>query len=140
MSRGESFGGAPLLELDSVTVRLPIEGSMRAVLQDVSFGIRAGEAIGLVGESGSGKSMTARAIDRLLPTGAAVTGRIQFGGLDVMSLSGADLKRFRAEVAMIFQDPRAHTNPVRRIGDFMNEALRTNARVSTTEAAAQASA
>src|SRR3984893_9244854 len=138
MSRGESFGGAPLLELDSVTVRLPIEGSMRAVLQDVSFAIRPGEALGLVGESGSGKSMTARAIDRLLPPGAAVAGSIRFGGQDVMTLSGGDLKRFRGEVAMIFQDPRAHTNPVRRIGDFMTEALRTNGGVSWEKAADQA--
>jgi ABC-type dipeptide/oligopeptide/nickel transport system ATPase component len=130
-------GGGALLEVEGLTVRLPVEGSMRAVLQDVSFAIRPGEAIGLVGESGSGKSMTARAIDRLLPPGAAVTGRIRFGGRDVMTLSGPDLKRFRGEVAMIFQDPRAHTNPVRRIGDFMTEALRTNAGVSTRDAAAR---
>src|ERR1700674_4117290 len=138
MSRGESFGGAPLLELDSVTVRLSVEGSMRPVLQDVSFAIRPGEALGLVGESGSGKSMTARSIDRLLPSGAEVSGQIRFDGRDVMSLSGAGLKRFRGEVAMIFQDPRAHTNPVRRIGDFMTEALRTNAGVSTDDAARRA--
>jgi oligopeptide/dipeptide ABC transporter ATP-binding protein len=132
------ISGGPLLEVDSLTVRLPVEGVMRAVLHEVSFEIRPGEAIGLVGESGSGKSMTARAIDRLLPSGAAVTGRIRFGGRDVMSLSGTDLKRFRGQVAMIFQDPRAHTNPVRRIGDFMTEALRTNAGISTNDAAAQA--
>jgi oligopeptide/dipeptide ABC transporter ATP-binding protein len=127
--------GEPLLELEALTVRLPVEGSMRPVLQDVSFAIRPGEALGLVGESGSGKSMTARSIDRLLPTGAAVSGRIRFDGRDVMTLSGADLKRFRGEVAMIFQDPRAHTNPVRRIGDFMTEALRTNAGIPLDEAA-----
>src|SRR5262245_1701476 len=115
------IGGEALVELDALNVRLPVEGSMRAVLHDVSFAIRPGEALGLVGESGSGKSMTARAIDRLLPQGASVSGRIRFGGRDVMSLTGAELKRFRAEVAMIFQDPRAHTNPVRRIGDFMTE-------------------
>jgi peptide/nickel transport system ATP-binding protein len=139
MSHAEvAFGGSPLLELDGVTVHLPVEGSMRAVLQDVSFAIRPGEALGLVGESGSGKSMTARAIDRLLPPGASVAGRILFGGRDVMSLSGADLKRFRGEVAMIFQDPRAHTNPVRRIGDFMTEALRTNAGVPVAVAEQQA--
>jgi len=138
VNRAEPAAGAPLLELEGVTVRLPVEGSMQAVLQDVSFAIRPGEALGLVGESGSGKSMTARAIDRLLPPGAAVTGRVRFGGRDVMTLSGADLKRFRGEVAMIFQDPRAHTNPVRRIGDFMTEALRTNARVPMDEAARRA--
>src|SRR4029077_6271107 len=113
-------------------------GTMRPVLNDISFTIRPGEALGLVGESGSGKSMTARSIDRLLPPGGAVDGRIRFDGRDVMTLSGADLKRFRGEVAMIFQDPRAHTNPVRRIGDFMTEALRTNAGVSMSEASAQA--
>ena len=130
--------GAPLLELEGVTVRLPVEGAMRPVLSDVSFAIRPGEALGLVGESGSGKSMTARAIDRLLPASAAIEGRVRFDGRDVMTLSGADLRRFRGEVAMIFQDPRAHTNPVRRIGDFMTEALRTNARVGMEDASRQA--
>ena len=132
------MSAGPLLELSGVTVRLPVEGTMQPVLNDISFAIRPGEALGLVGESGSGKSMTARAIDRLLPQGAAVDGRIRFDGRDVMALSGADLKRFRGEVAMIFQDPRAHTNPVRRIGDFMTEALRTNAGVPMSEAARQA--
>ncbi|HEX3507596.1 MAG TPA: ABC transporter ATP-binding protein [Candidatus Dormibacteraeota bacterium] len=130
--------GGGLLELDGVTVSLPVQGEMRQVLQDVSFAIRPGEALGLVGESGSGKSMTARTIDKLLPDGAAVTGRVSFDGRDVMSLSGADLKRFRGEVAMIFQDPRAHTNPVRRIGDFMTEALRTNSGVAEREASERA--
>ena len=127
-----------LLEVEGLTVRLPVEGTMRAVLNDISFTIRPGEALGLVGESGSGKSMTARSIDRLLPPGATVEGRIRFGERDVMTLTGADLKRFRGEVAMIFQDPRAHTNPVRRIGDFMTEALRTNMSVPAAEARARA--
>ncbi|HZQ49991.1 MAG TPA: ABC transporter ATP-binding protein [Candidatus Dormibacteraeota bacterium] len=129
---------ASLLEVESLTVRLPIEGGMREVLHGVSLEIRPGESVGLVGESGSGKSMTARAIDRILPPGAAVSGQIRFGGRDVMSLGGADLKKFRGEVAMIFQDPRAHTNPVRRIGDFMTEALCTNQGVSKQDASRRA--
>ena len=78
--------------------------------------------------------MTARAIDRLLPRGAEVDGSIRFDGRDVGALAGAELRRYRSQVAMIFQDPRAHINPVRRIGDFMTEALRTNLGVPAAEA------
>ena len=78
--------------------------------------------------------MTARAIDRILPTGAEVEGSIRFDGREVLTLSGQDLRAYRGEVAMIFQDPRAHTNPVRRIGDFMTEALRLNEGMRTDDA------
>jgi oligopeptide/dipeptide ABC transporter ATP-binding protein len=125
---------APLLEVEGLTVKLGVEGAQRAVLRDVSISIRPGEALGLVGESGSGKSMTARAIDRLLPRGAEVSGQLSYEGADIMSLTGAALRGYRNQVAMIFQDPRAHVNPVRRIGDFMTEALRTNLGVPTAEA------
>jgi oligopeptide/dipeptide ABC transporter ATP-binding protein len=104
------------------------------VLRDVSLSLRAGESLGLVGESGSGKSMTARAIDRLLPPGAQTTGTITFDGADVAALSGGALRNYRRQVAMVFQDPRAHINPVRTIGDFITEALRTNLDVSRPEA------
>ncbi|HTS99081.1 MAG TPA: ABC transporter ATP-binding protein [Streptosporangiaceae bacterium] len=129
----------PLLSVDGLTVRLEVRGERRAVLRDVALTVRAGEALGLVGESGSGKSMTARAIDRLLPRGAEVDGTIRFGGRDVHALSGADLRRYRNQAAMIFQDPRAHVNPVRRIGDYMTEALRTNLGVSPAAASRRAS-
>jgi oligopeptide/dipeptide ABC transporter ATP-binding protein len=128
----------PLLQVDGLTVRLTVEGARRPVLRDVSFTVRAGEALGLVGESGSGKSMTARAIDRLLPRGAETDGEIRFGGQPVGALSGSALRRYRGEVAMIFQDPRAHINPVRRIGDFMTEALRTTGGVPVREAGRRA--
>jgi len=130
---------APLLQVDGLTVRLDVRGAQRAVLRDVTLNVREGEALGLVGESGSGKSMTARAIDRILPRGAEVDGSIRFGGRDVRTLSGADLRRYRNQVAMIFQDPRAHVNPVRRIGDYMTEALRTNLGVSSAAASRRAS-
>jgi oligopeptide/dipeptide ABC transporter ATP-binding protein len=123
-----------LLAVEGLSVRLPVEGTMRPVLRDVSFSLRPGEAFGLVGESGSGKSMTARAIDRLLPPGHEIEGSILFDGEDVMGLGGAAFRTYRDDVAMVFQDPRAHINPVRRIGDYMTEALRTNAKVTKAEA------
>jgi oligopeptide/dipeptide ABC transporter ATP-binding protein len=123
---GDGPGGAPLLDVGGLTVRLPVGGVPQAVLRDVSLTVRVGEAVGLVGESGSGKSMTARAVDRLLPSGARVEGQIRFRGRNISELAGGDLRAFRSKVAMIFQDPRAHVNPVRRIGDFMTEAMRAN--------------
>ena len=138
---GKPAAGAaatPLLEVDGLNVLLPVEGEHRGVLRDVSLAVRPGEALGLVGESGSGKSMTARAIDRLLPRGARVSGQITFDGADVGALSGSGLRAYRNKVAMIFQDPRAHVNPVRRIGDYMTEALRTNLGVPAAEASGRA--
>jgi oligopeptide/dipeptide ABC transporter ATP-binding protein len=114
-----------LLEIENLTVTLPVEGEQRPVLRGVSLSIAAGEAVGLVGESGSGKSMTARAVARILPPGAVVSGSVEFDERDVRALRGGALRQYRGEVAVVFQDARAHTNPVRTIGDFMTEALRT---------------
>ena len=127
--------GAELLSVSNLRVELPAGRALQPVIHDVSFTIRPGEAVGLVGESGAGKSMTARAIARLLPAGASVGGGITFDGRSVLSMGPADLRRYRSQgVAMIFQDPRAHTNPVRRIGDFLTEALRTVLGVREPEA------
>jgi oligopeptide/dipeptide ABC transporter ATP-binding protein len=125
---------ANLLEVSGLQVTL----GPGTVLRGVDFAIRPGEALGLVGESGSGKSMTARAIGRLLPRGARSEGAITFDGGDVARLDGKGLRSYRGQVAMVFQDPRAHVNPVRKIGDFMTEALRTNAGVRKSDACAQA--
>ncbi|MCW6004327.1 ABC transporter ATP-binding protein [Micromonospora sp. CPCC 205371] len=125
---------SPLLEVSGLTVRLPVGHQPKPVLSDVSLTIAAGEALGLVGESGSGKSMTARAVARLLPPGAQVEGDIRYAGTDLRALRGQQLRELRTRVAVVFQDPRAHVNPVRRIGDFLTEALRLTGRVSRREA------
>ncbi|WP_125616692.1 ABC transporter ATP-binding protein [Specibacter cremeus] len=128
-----------LLEVEGLNVHLPVDGSLRRVLHDVSFTLEAGKALGLVGESGSGKSMTVRTIARLLPQGAKVDGHIRFDGTDVFDLRSEALRRYRSgDVSMIFQDPRSHTNPVRRIGDFLTEAMRINGKVPAREASRRA--
>jgi oligopeptide/dipeptide ABC transporter ATP-binding protein len=128
-----------VLELSDVDVALRVEGRMRQVLSGLSLSVGAGEAVGLVGESGSGKSMTVRAVTRLLPEGATVSGRITFDGRDVGAMDARTLRGYRdRDVGMIFQDPRAHIDPTYRIGCFLTEALTVNRGVSRAAARAQA--
>ncbi|WP_052668731.1 ABC transporter ATP-binding protein [Nitriliruptor alkaliphilus] len=129
----------PLLTVSDLTVDLRVDGQPKRVLEDVSFSVAEGEAMGLVGESGSGKSMTARALLRLLPRGASVTGSVRCGDREVLSLGREELRRYRSrDVAMIFQDPQAHINPVHRIGSFLIEPS-VQSGVPRSEATARAS-
>jgi len=113
------------LTVSELVTELPQDGQLLPVVRGISFGLERGEVLGLVGESGSGKSMTARSIIRLLPPGARLSGRVELGGVDVMGLGRAELREFRARrVAMIFQDPRAHIDPLYTCGDHISEALR----------------
>ena len=114
-----------LLDVRDLRVTLPSGGARGAVVRDVSFSIALGEFVGLVGESGSGKSMTARSLIRLLPPNAEETGSIRLEELDVLGLSKGALRKLRADrVAMIFQDPRAHIDPLWRVEDHITEALK----------------
>ncbi len=115
----------PLLVVEDLRVEQTSRRGRRQLVTDVALSVEPGEAVGLVGESGSGKSLTARACMRLLPPGIAAHGRIEFDGRSVLDMSRQELQAFRQrEIAMIFQDPRAHINPVRTVGDFLTEALR----------------
>jgi len=114
----------PLLRLDDVRATLRLRRSEQTLLDGVSFEIGEGEALGLVGESGSGKSLTTRAITRMLDPAFRVTGAIEFDGRSVLDMSASALRRYRqTDVGMIFQDPRAHVNPVHTVGDFLTEVL-----------------
>ena len=130
----------PLLEISGLTVRLGADGdAARPVLDGIDLTLGPGEALGLVGESGSGKSMTVRAVTRLLPPGADLGGAIRFEGRDVAAMDAAELRGYRdSGVGMVFQDPRAHINPTRRIGAFLTEALTRNRGVPRREAEARA--
>ncbi|MEU0743516.1 ABC transporter ATP-binding protein [Streptomyces sp. NPDC006134] len=125
----------PLLELDGLRITLPVRGQDRTVIHRVDLSVPAGTAVGLVGESGSGKSMTARSVLRLLPAGARTGGEVRFDGASVTAMGPAELRRLRSrDVAMVFQDPRAHVNPVRTVGDFLTEGLVTTRGVRPREA------
>jgi len=92
---------------------------IRAV-DGVGLSVGPGESVGLVGESGCGKSTLGRAILRLEPP---KEGRILFDGEDVTSFKGKDLKSFRRQSQMIFQDPFESLNPRLSIGSALNEVL-----------------
>ncbi|GAA4078720.1 oligopeptide/dipeptide ABC transporter ATP-binding protein [Nocardioides aromaticivorans] len=128
-----------LLDIQGLGIELTRTRPARPLVRDVSLAIRSGESVGLVGESGSGKSMTVKAAMRLLPADAKVDGDIMFEGRSVLRLDRSGLASYRrADVAMIHQDPRAHTNPIRTVGDFVTEAVVTTGRATKREAAERA--
>ncbi|MFE0677848.1 ABC transporter ATP-binding protein [Streptomyces sp. NPDC058867] len=126
----------PLLRIDALGIGLPLDGAVRAVVHRADVTIHEGQAVALVGESGSGKSLTARSVLGLLPRRARVDGDVLFAGESVPGMSPQRLRTYRSsDVAMVFQDPRAHINPARSIGDFLTEGLTTARGVPAADAA-----
>ncbi|MFF3809968.1 dipeptide ABC transporter ATP-binding protein [Streptomyces bacillaris] len=111
----------PLLE--AVDLRREFgRGSGRTVaVGGVSLAVHAGRTLGIVGESGSGKTTLGRMLVRLLDPTA---GRLRYGGTEIGSLSEKELRPFRRELQMVFQDPVASLNPRRSVGESVADPLR----------------
>ncbi len=117
----------PVLSVQDLTVEFRGDSGWVSAVRNVSFDIGRRECLGIVGESGSGKSVTALSILRLhaRATSRMPTGRILFGGRDLLTVPERELRRIRgAEIAMIFQDPMSSLNPVLTIADQIIEPLR----------------
>ncbi len=114
-----------MLEIEGLTKTFVRGGLLRksapvTALRDVSLRVAKGESFGLVGESGSGKSTLARCILRLdQPT----SGRILFEGEDMARLSPAAMRRLRARIQVVWQDPYASLNPRMSVHDIVTEPL-----------------
>jgi len=126
-----------LLKVEDIKVYFPIRGGLFHTVVDhvravdgVSFELQQGETYGLVGESGSGKSTTGKAIVKLHQVTA---GTITFQGRDLTYLSRGEMKPFRKDIQMIFQDPYSSLNPKKRVLDIIAEPIRNFERVSVTE-------
>jgi len=130
----------PLLRVRDLAVAFQtVDGLVKAV-NGIGFELSAGETLAVVGESGSGKSVAAMAIMRLLPRYAQVSGRIEFDGHDLLSLSDKQMRKLQGnDVAMIFQDPMTAMNPVFTIGNQLTEVIRVHDR-SISKGAARARA
>ncbi len=126
-----------LIEVKNLNTDFTNEGIDMRIIDDVSFEIYKGEAIGVVGESGSGKSVTARSILRLIPSppGKIVSGEILFNGKDILTMDMGSLRQIRGnEISMIFQEPMSSLNPVFTCGDQIMEAIILHQKLSKKEA------
>ena len=97
----------------------------KPVLDDVDFGIRDGEILGLIGNSGSGKTMTSLAIAGLLPEAASITsGSIKFAGKDLLEMDPKDRRAMLGrDIGMIFQEPSTALDPLMTCGKQLEEVL-----------------
>jgi len=121
----------PLVKVDRLRKLFPLNrGLFREsvsyihAVDDISFAIPPGESLGLVGESGSGKTTTGKLLVRLLdPTDGNIYLKTDGAQIDIAHIKGRDMKLFRRQVQMIFQDPYESLNPRRTIFDTVAEPL-----------------
>ena len=126
-----------LLSVEGLAIGLHRGGRVTTLVEEATFSLEAGEVMGLVGESGSGKTIVCRSLTRLLPSSATQVagGRAIFEGRDLLAMTEAELRLVRGRrIAMVFQNPLSHLNPVMTIGQQIAEPLRIVEGLSAREA------
>ncbi len=136
-----------LLEIQDLRVRFPVVGGVLArkvaevkAVDGVSFELNQGETLGLVGESGCGKSTVGRAIVNILRAmsyGVEITGKIVYhhssGAVDLAALGRSQMRPYRTDIQMIFQDPYSSLNPRMTVGQIVEEPLKIHTKYSQAE-------
>jgi peptide/nickel transport system ATP-binding protein len=119
----------PLLDVKNFSLEFRTRGGVVRALEGIDLQLHKGEIVGLVGESGSGKSVLSYAMLGISDRAARVTsGSAEFGGMDLLEASESDLADLRGrEISMIFQSPRTALNPIRRVGQQLQDVLRRHA-------------
>ena len=115
-----------LLDVKDLTVEFATRRGIVQAVKHVNISLAKGETLGIVGESGSGKSVTSYAVMRILDrAGKIAEGSITFSGIDVKDATESAMRDLRGrEMSMIFQNPRAALNPIRKVGDQIEDVLR----------------
>jgi peptide/nickel transport system ATP-binding protein len=125
----------PLLDVRDLTVEFQTRRGIVKAVQHVNLTIAKGETVGIVGESGSGKSVTSYAVMRILDrAGRIAEGGINFTNIDVKNASEEEMRSLRGrEVSMIFQNPRAALNPIRKVGKQIEDVLLEHVKAAPNE-------
>src|SRR5213080_2902380 len=125
----------PLLDISDLTVEFATRRGIVRAVQHVNISVAKGETLGIVGESGSGKSVTSYAVMRILDrAGRIAEGSVMFSGIDVKAASENEMRDLRGrEISMIFQNPRAALNPIRKVGDQIEDVLRQHVQSAASD-------
>ena len=125
----------PLLDVNDLTVEFTTRRGIVKAVQHVNISVAKGETLGIVGESGSGKSVTSYAVMRILDrAGSIAEGSVMFSGIDVKAASENQMRDLRGrEISMIFQNPRAALNPIRKVGDQIEDVLRQHVQSAASD-------
>jgi peptide/nickel transport system ATP-binding protein len=137
---GPDMTAQPLLDVSDLTVEFATRRGIVKAVQHVNISVAKGETLGIVGESGSGKSVTSYAVMRILDrAGKIAEGSVMFSGVDVKAATENQMRDLRGrEISMIFQNPRAALNPIRKVGDQIEDVLRQHAQAGSADRAERA--
>jgi len=131
----------PIIQVHNLVKHFPVRlgafGEKAAVVHavdDISFDVYPGETVGLVGESGCGKSTTGFTLMQL---NRATSGEVIFNGKDLTKLKEKELRKYRKELQIVFQDPYSTLNPRMTIGEALAEPIRMHKIVPQNEVAAK---